>query len=150
MYDDSTIREMIDLHKPFGKIELYIDHFTLDGAFDVPKPPKQTLDKESETMKRVMMGMRGVWGMRKILVSNDEDYTATKSSESFSLDADQVESYEELKTIRKTKKSFKRSIVLVMNGPNNINRAVMSDWIVVKHFNFGDNILFKHQIRAVL
>ena len=44
MYDDITIRELINLHKPYGKIEFYVDHFTLDNAFDVT----QKTDKHQE------------------------------------------------------------------------------------------------------
>ncbi|XP_074338078.1 uncharacterized protein LOC141675268 [Apium graveolens] len=34
LYDDSTVRAMVDIHKPIGKINLYIDHYDVDEVID--------------------------------------------------------------------------------------------------------------------
>lgn len=36
LYDDSTIREMVDIHKPLGMIDLYVDHYSCDEVINSP------------------------------------------------------------------------------------------------------------------
>ncbi|WOG86990.1 hypothetical protein DCAR_0206209 [Daucus carota subsp. sativus] len=35
LYDDNTVREMVDIHKPLGRIDLYVDHYEFDEVIDV-------------------------------------------------------------------------------------------------------------------
>lgn len=41
LYDDDTVREMVELHKLHGKISLFVDHFELDNLVDMPTTPNQ-------------------------------------------------------------------------------------------------------------
>lgn len=34
LFDDKTVREMVDIHKPNGEIDLYVDHYDLDKVID--------------------------------------------------------------------------------------------------------------------
>ncbi|KAL8119233.1 hypothetical protein AgCh_016667 [Apium graveolens] len=40
IYDDGYVRDLVDLSKPYGRIDLYVDHFNLDDLIDVPQTPK--------------------------------------------------------------------------------------------------------------
>ena len=39
---------MVKLNEPFGRIELYVDHFTLDAMCDMPK----TLTNETDNVQK--------------------------------------------------------------------------------------------------
>ena len=44
VYDDISVRDLVALFKPHGKIELYIDHFNLDELVDVLPSPTEKSD----------------------------------------------------------------------------------------------------------
>lgn len=33
LYDDSAVREMVAIHLPLGRIDLYVDHYSFDNPF---------------------------------------------------------------------------------------------------------------------
>ena len=43
IYDDTSVSDLVELCKPYGRIELYVDHFELDELVDVPNTPKQKM-----------------------------------------------------------------------------------------------------------
>ncbi|KAL8149914.1 hypothetical protein AgCh_006790 [Apium graveolens] len=49
LYDDDTVREMVELHKPYGKISLFVDHFELDNLVDMPTTPTELNNKQPES-----------------------------------------------------------------------------------------------------
>lgn len=121
MYDDKSVRELVDLCKPYDKIELYIDHFDFDDLIDVPQTSKQIKhDKimESQTVGNTKFVEDDDGGSED---RNDPEYmveTEESESDSEGLHLDDDVSDEELESIMQNKRKFKDSLYNAMNIPN--------------------------------
>ena len=118
VYDDSTVRELVELYKPYKTIDLYVDHFTLNDAFDeIPDTPKHNKNIAAE------IGENGDDSDNYDDDSNDSDYeydmeTETEDSYNGSLDTEHPEIDEELEKIRRVKKGFQNKMKMAMSKPN--------------------------------
>ncbi|KAL1808584.1 hypothetical protein ACET3Z_025574 [Daucus carota] len=45
MYDDSTVREMIEIHRTLGRLDLFVDHYEIDEVIDLPHESDEDVDK---------------------------------------------------------------------------------------------------------
>ena len=45
LFDDNTVREMVEISRPLGRIDLYVDHYELDEVIDGPQ--RQTGENEA-------------------------------------------------------------------------------------------------------
>ena len=45
LYDDSTVREMIEIHRPLGRLDLFVDHYEIDEVIDLPHESDEDVDK---------------------------------------------------------------------------------------------------------
>ncbi|XP_074366751.1 uncharacterized protein LOC141707468 [Apium graveolens] len=107
LYDDDTVREMVELHKPYGKISLFVDHFELDNLVDMPTTPTELNNKQPESnLENEANGSS----------EDDPEYDAETESESDSDESDNGSLYldsdedEELKSMRVKKKDFKKNL----------------------------------------
>ncbi|KAL8099046.1 hypothetical protein AgCh_031661 [Apium graveolens] len=121
IYDDGSVRDLVDLSKPYGRIDLYVDHFNLDDLIDVPQTPKQCKIKTVPEEKNVSRMMEEeIVGDNSDNSDNGDDtddsydpeYRLANDSEE-SDDDDSVcpdnvcDSDDELHTIRQNAKKFK-------------------------------------------
>lgn len=112
VYDDISIRDLIALSKPYGKIELYVDHFDLDELIDVPHTPKEKIDDQ------IVEAGEGSAGEGS---EDDPEYlidTESEDSDSSSSFPENNVSDEEFENIRKNAKQFKGDMYKAMNAPN--------------------------------
>ena len=100
LYDDNTVREMVDIHKPLGRIDLYVDHYEFDEVIDVAH---ESILKGSENVEL---------GGNEENEGEDADYsdpdynvvTESEKSESFSDDEIFVNSDDEFAEYRGNEK----------------------------------------------
>ena len=118
VYDDKTVRHVVKLNEPFGRIELYVDHFTVDAMCDVPKTPTNEADivQKSDDNDNILDYEE------YSEESDDADYdvgsdTCTEDSESVSLDHEHPETDEEVDNIREMTRNFKTIMKSSMKGP---------------------------------
>lgn len=134
VYDDISVRDLIALCKPHGKIELYVDHFNLDELIDVPPSPKQTSDTTMHKTQKLGAeieleeGGNGSEGEYSEDTDDPDDPEYKKDTESEDSDdpdiSDDNVSDEEYHIIKKNANKFKGNMC---NSMIDRNRTVSED-----------------------
>lgn len=127
VYDDVSVRDLVDLCKPYGKIELYVDHFNLDDLIEVPKSPEQNeINRNTGSTKlrddtEIMKKGGGEEGSEDTDDPDDPEYvkgTDSEDSDTESLMSHDNDSDPEGEAIRQNAKKFKGEMFNAMNAPN--------------------------------
>lgn len=111
LYDDDTVRECVNVCKPYGKIELYIDHSFTDDLTVKDKGKKPLVEEEhSEDMEENDDSEDG-----------DFEYNGSESEGSDSGNSFVVESDEELRENQNKSKKFRDEMRAAMATPTAFN-----------------------------
>ncbi|KAL8113628.1 hypothetical protein AgCh_020812 [Apium graveolens] len=128
IYDDVSVRDLVALSKPYGRIDLYVDHFDLDELVDVPHTPKQSNKIASVVEKIVEVEIVGDNNEKEEDgLSDDTDdpddpeyenvSESEESNEESEVPDNECGSDDELHAIRANAKKFKDSLYNAMNIP---------------------------------
>ncbi|WOG81872.1 hypothetical protein DCAR_0101027 [Daucus carota subsp. sativus] len=113
IYDDNSVRDLIKICMPYGRIELYVDHFDLDLD--------EVIDYPNEGGDPVEANMGGNDEFSDDTDESDPEYkgsSETEESEDESFVPDEYGSDNEMNAIRENCKKFKQGLVDSMNIPN--------------------------------
>ena len=122
LFDDNTVREMVEIHRPLGRIDLYVDHYELEEVIDCPQ--RQVGEDEAADNER------GEDGLSDDSDPSDPEYdveTESDESEEDSLYDEFGESNDQLRTNRENSKKFKESLNVKESADRVNNPRNMSD-----------------------
>ncbi|XP_063942943.1 nonsense-mediated mRNA decay protein 2-like [Daucus carota subsp. sativus] len=116
LYDDESIRDCIEVSKPYGKIELYIDHW-LDEGENVDNDRGKDFVEEDDGDDVNGDGDDGEGGEYDDSEDEDYQYKGTESEESESDGSFVGESDEELQKNKKNCRDFREDLRKAMATP---------------------------------
>ncbi|KAL1827009.1 hypothetical protein ACET3Z_005421 [Daucus carota] len=120
IYDDNSVRDLIKICMPYGRIELYVDHFDLDEVIDCPNEGEGEGNK-FDSGDPVEANMGGNDEFSDDTDEGDPEYkesSETEESEDESFVPDEYGSDNEMNAIRENFKKFKQGLVDSMNIRN--------------------------------